>query len=130
MNKGALWRWIQVGPQVKVNDFGFLSNDRFSHSAHRFMRGSFRSVSVRSRLEVRFENWFQNELKHICVHFREPLQLRPDDLLTILKMALSIGFGNSISLLPAIQATRLLTFTSAGLSPTVHTCLSWSHNRT
>src|SRR5258708_20390305 len=41
-------------------------------------------------------------------------------------MALSIGFGNSISLLPAIQATRLLTFTSVGLSPTVHTCLSWS----
>src|SRR5438067_6034463 len=34
------------------------------------------------------------------------LSLRPDDLLTILKMVLSIGFGNSISLLPAIQATR------------------------
>src|SRR6267378_7406583 len=45
-------------------------------------------------------------------------------------MALSIGFGNSISFLPAIQATRLLTFTSVGLSPTVHTCISWSHNRT
>src|SRR2546429_6030277 len=37
-------------------------------------------------------------------------------------MALSIGFGNSISLLPAIQATRLLTFASAGLPPTEHTC--------
>ena len=24
---------------------------------------------------------------------------------------------------------RLLTFTSVGLSPTVHTCISWSHNR-
>ena len=45
------------------------------------------------------------------------LSLRPDDLLTILKMALSIGFGNSVSLLPAIQATRLLTFASVGLSP-------------
>jgi hypothetical protein len=37
-------------------------------------------------------------------------------------MALSIGFGNSVSLLPAIQATRLLTFASVGLSPTEHTC--------
>jgi len=63
MNKGALWNSIQVGPQVEVNDFGFLSNDRFSHSAHRFMRCSFRSVSVRSRLEVRFEDRFQNELE-------------------------------------------------------------------
>ena len=45
-------------------------------------------------------------------------------------MALSIGFGNSISLLPAIQATRLLTFASVGLSPTEHTCFSWSRFRT
>jgi hypothetical protein len=42
-------------------------------------------------------------------------------------MALSIGFGNSVALLPAIQATRLLTFASVGLSPTEHTCFSWSH---
>jgi len=49
------------------------------------------------------------------------LSLRPDDLLTILKMALSIGIRNSISLLSAIQATRLLTFTLVGLSPTEHT---------
>ena len=39
------------------------------------------------------------------------LSLRPDDLLTILKMALSIGIRNSISLLSAIQATRPLTIT-------------------
>ena len=31
-------------------------------------------------------------------------------------MALLIGFGNSVSLLFAIQATRLLTFASVGLS--------------
>jgi hypothetical protein len=49
------------------------------------------------------------------------LSLRPDDLLTILKMALSIGIRNSISLLPAIQATRFLTFTLVGLSSTEHT---------
>jgi|SRR6267378_805884 len=45
-------------------------------------------------------------------------------------MALSIGFGNSISLLPAIQATKLLTFASVGLPPTEHTCFSWSRFRT
>jgi hypothetical protein len=45
-------------------------------------------------------------------------------------MALSIGFGNSVSLLPAIQATRLLTFALVGLSPTEHTCFSWSRFRT
>jgi hypothetical protein len=45
-------------------------------------------------------------------------------------MALSIGFGNSVALLPAIQATRLLTFASVGLSPTEHTCFSWSRFRT
>jgi hypothetical protein len=32
--------------------------------------------------------------------------LRPDDLLTILKMALSIDLRDSVSLLPSIQATR------------------------
>ena len=58
------------------------------------------------------------------------LALRPGDLLTILKMALSIGFGNSVSLLFAIQATRLLTFASVGLSPTEHSSLSWTHSRT
>ena len=44
-------------------------------------------------------------------------------------MALSIGFGNSVSLLFAIQATRLLTFASVGLSPTEHSSLSWTRFR-
>jgi len=44
-------------------------------------------------------------------------------------MALSIGFRNSVSLLFAIQATRLLTFASVGLSPTEHSSLSWTHFR-
>ena len=58
------------------------------------------------------------------------LSLRPDDLLTILKMALSIGIRNSISLLSAIQATRPLTITLVGLSPTEHTSFSWTRSRT
>jgi Metallo-beta-lactamase superfamily len=42
----------------------------------------------------------------------------------------SIGSRNSVSLLPAIQATRLLTLASVGLSPTEHASLRWTHNRT
>src|ERR1700736_3803172 len=45
-------------------------------------------------------------------------------------MALSIGFGKSVSLLFAIQATRLLTFASVGLSPTEHSSLPWTRFRT
>src|SRR5229473_3370410 len=51
----------------------------------------------------------------LCVY----LSLRPDDLLTILKMALSID-RDLVSLFPSIQATRFLTFTSVGLPPTEH----------
>jgi hypothetical protein len=40
--------------------------------------------------------------------------LRPGDLLTILKMALSIGFRSSVSFPPAIQATGFLTFSPVG----------------
>jgi hypothetical protein len=47
-----------------------------------------------------------------------------------LKMALSIGIRNSISLLSAIQATRSLTFTLVGLAPTEHTSFCWTHCRT
>jgi hypothetical protein len=45
-------------------------------------------------------------------------------------MALSIGIRNSISLLSAIQATRPLTITLVGLSPTEHTSFSWTRFRT
>src|SRR5215471_15654340 len=45
-------------------------------------------------------------------------------------MALSIGIRNSISLLSAIQATRPLTLTLVGLSPTEHTSFSWTRCRT
>jgi hypothetical protein len=54
------------------------------------------------------------------------LALRPGDLLTILKMALSIGYRSSVSFLSAIQATGLLTFAPVGLSPTEHASLSWT----
>jgi hypothetical protein len=52
--------------------------------------------------------------------------LRPSDLLTILKMASSIGYRSSVSFPPAIQATGLLTFAPVGLSPTEHASLRWT----
>jgi len=56
------------------------------------------------------------------------LSLRPGDSLTIPKMALSMGFRYMVSLLPAIQATGLHTFTLTGLPPVEHTSLNWTHN--
>src|SRR5271170_4228840 len=57
------------------------------------------------------------------------LSLRPDDSRTTPRVALSIGFKNSVSFLLAIQATRLLTLTSVGLNcpPTEHASLRWTH---
>jgi hypothetical protein len=51
-------------------------------------------------------------------------------LAIIPRMIWSIGFKDSVSFLLAIQATRLLTFASVGLSPTEHASLRWTHNRT
>ena len=57
------------------------------------------------------------------------LPLRPGHSLTILLMALSMGFRGSVSLLPAIQATGRLALAPAGLPPAEHICLSWTHIR-
>jgi hypothetical protein len=56
------------------------------------------------------------------------LALRPGDLRTIPKMALSIGFTSFVSSTDAIQATRSLILTSVGLSPTEHASLRWTHS--
>ena len=56
------------------------------------------------------------------------LALRPGDSLTIPKMALSMGFRDSVSPpLPAIHATGLLALTLAGLTPAEDTRLNWTH---
>ena len=49
------------------------------------------------------------------------LSLRPDDSLTIPRMALSIDFRDSVSFLLTIQATGPLTFALAGLTPAEYT---------
>src|SRR5664279_4054527 len=54
---------IEVGPQINVNDSRLALHNRLSHSVHRLMRCPFRSVSIRPRLEISFEDRLQNELK-------------------------------------------------------------------
>src|SRR5260370_14600303 len=54
---------IEVGSQIKIDDSGFSLINRFGHSVYRFMRCPFRSVSVRPRLKISFEDRFQDELK-------------------------------------------------------------------
>jgi hypothetical protein len=55
------------------------------------------------------------------------LSLRPDDSLTIPRMALSIDFPDSVSFLLTIQATGLLTFALAGLTPADYPSLDWTY---
>lgn len=56
------------------------------------------------------------------------LTLRPGDSLTILKMAVSMGFRASVSLGPAIQATGPLALAPAGLTPAERVRLRWTHD--
>ena len=49
------------------------------------------------------------------------LSLRPDDSLTIPRMALSIDFQDSVSFLLTIQVTGPLTLALAGLTPAEYT---------
>jgi hypothetical protein len=56
------------------------------------------------------------------------LALRPGDSLTTPRVALSMGFRSSISLLPAIQAKRLLTTTLGRLTLPERASLRWTHS--
>src|SRR5260370_30097838 len=53
----------EVGPQVQIDDTGFSPINRLCHSVYRLMRCPFYSVSIRPRLEISFEDRFQNELE-------------------------------------------------------------------
>ena len=55
------------------------------------------------------------------------LALRPGDSLTIPRMALSVGSIRFVSSTDATQATRFLTLTLVGLTPTEHASFCWTH---
>src|SRR5499425_505452 len=54
---------IEVSPQVKIDDSSLPFHDRLVHLENRFLRCPLRSVSVRPRLEISFEDWLQDELE-------------------------------------------------------------------
>src|SRR5215469_8704283 len=54
---------VKVSSQIQIDDFGLRLHDPLGHAVDRFMSGSLRSISVRSRLEVSFENRLQDELE-------------------------------------------------------------------
>src|SRR5450432_1402368 len=55
------------------------------------------------------------------------LSLRPNDSLTIPRMALSIDFRGSVSFPPGYPSYRTLTFVLVGLTPTEYTSLCWTY---
>src|SRR5450432_2364029 len=54
---------VEVGPQININDSRLALHNRLSHSVHRLMGCTFRSVSIRPRLEISSEDRLQNELE-------------------------------------------------------------------
>src|ERR1019366_9124321 len=59
---------VEVGSQIKINDACLPFHDRFIHSEHRFLSCPLRSVSVRPRLEISFEDRLQDELERPLDH--------------------------------------------------------------
>ena len=53
----------KVGAEVDVNDSSLLLDNRLGYPVHRLMRCPFRTISVRPRLEIGFEDRLQNELE-------------------------------------------------------------------
>src|SRR5450759_1093900 len=54
---------IEVGPQVTVDDSSLALHNCLCHPVYRLMRCPFRTVAVRPRLEISFEDRLQNELE-------------------------------------------------------------------
>src|SRR5215475_2175301 len=54
---------IQVGAEVNIDNSGLALHNCLSYSVYRLMCCPFRSVSIRPRLEVSFEDRLQNKLE-------------------------------------------------------------------
>src|SRR6201988_2670945 len=59
---------IEVGLQIQIDDARLLLDDRLSYPGYGFMCCPFRSISIRPRLEIRFENRLQDELQRPLAH--------------------------------------------------------------
>src|SRR5713226_6749514 len=54
---------VEVGSQVNINDSRLALHNCLCHSVDRLMGCPFRSVSIRPRLEISFEDRLQDELE-------------------------------------------------------------------
>src|SRR6516165_4734276 len=59
---------IEVGAEVNIDNSGLALHNCLSHSVYRLMCCPFRSVSIRPRLKVSFEDRLQDELKRPLYH--------------------------------------------------------------
>src|SRR5215471_17592229 len=59
---------LEVSPQIKIDDSSLPFHDRLVHLENRFLRCPLRSVSVRPRLEISFEDRLQDELEGSLDH--------------------------------------------------------------
>ena len=59
---------IQVGPQVNIDDSRLALHNRLCHSVHRLVSCPFRTISIRPRLKVSFEDRLQDELQRPLYH--------------------------------------------------------------
>src|SRR5215831_15541505 len=67
---------IEVGAEVNIDDSSLLFDDCLGYPVHRLMRCPFRSVSIRPRLKISFEDRLQDELDCPLDH---PVFYRRDD---------------------------------------------------
>src|ERR1700704_3053634 len=54
---------IEVGSEVDVDDSNLLFDNSLGYPVHRLMRCPFRTISIRPRLEIGFEDRLQDKLE-------------------------------------------------------------------
>ena len=59
---------VEIGLQVQIDDVGFPLDDCLRNALDRRVRGLLRPVAVGPRLEVSFEDWFQDEFERTLYH--------------------------------------------------------------
>jgi hypothetical protein len=59
---------IKVGAKIQIDDARLSLTDRCLHPEHRFLRRPLRTIAVRTRLKIGFEDRLQDELQRPLDH--------------------------------------------------------------
>src|SRR5271157_990052 len=62
LHKLGMWNGVEVFRQIRVNDFRVALMQQFIHLLDRILRTSVRTVAESVRLQIRFEDRFNNQL--------------------------------------------------------------------